>query len=352
MLVAIIGLVVLSLIVLAHELGHFFTAKASGVKVEEFGFGFPPRLWGIRRGETLYSLNAIPFGAFTKLSGEEDPRVPRSLAGKGISTRLLVLSAGSLTNLLLALLLFSVTNMLPHDTVIGQVSVEEVAPDSPAARAGIKPGDTLLSVNSQPLNHTGDLHRYIQLNLGKEITLLVQHPDSTKEKVRLTPRWKPPVGQGAIGVAVRTLMPTIVRHSYPWWQAIPLGVRGFTETLILYKNGIISLIMGVGNAQFVGPVGIAQITGEVAVRAGMGALLEFTAFISFLLGLFNLFPLPALDGGRIAFVLLEWVRRGKRVPARTEGLIHFIGFAMLIAFALAITYQDIIRIISGGSMIP
>ena len=352
MIVAIVSFIaVLLVLVLAHELGHFITAKAFGVRVDEFGLGFPPRLLSVRRGETRYSLNAIPLGGFVKMAGEEDAKVPGSLASKGISTRLLVLSAGSLMNLLLPLLLFSIAFMIPHNSVTGQVMIEEVDPDSPAARAGIEPGDTLLSVNGKPLNNTGDLHRYIQLNLGKEITILAKHSDSTTEDIQVIPRWKPPEGQGAIGVVVTTANPTIVSQSEPFWRAIPSGVSALIETFILFKNGIISMIIGTTPVALAGPVGIAQLTGEV-VKAGISPLLEFAAFLSLNLAIINLFPLPALDGGRIAFVLLEWVRRGKRVSAKREGLIHAIGFALLMVAFLAITYQDIIRIIGGDSLIP
>ena len=174
MLYIVSFLVVIAVLILAHELGHFITARATGVKVEEFGLGYPPRLLGIKRGETLYSLNAIPLGGFVKMAGEEDPKVPRSLASKGIGTRLLVLSAGSLMNFLLPLLLFSIAFMVPHSLTIGQVVVEEVAPDSPATMAGIEPGDTILSVNEKPVNNNSDLSRYIQLNLGKEIDISVE----------------------------------------------------------------------------------------------------------------------------------------------------------------------------------
>ena len=348
-IIAFLG--VLVVLIIAHELGHFFTAKASGVTVEELGLGFPPRLLAIKRGGTRYSLNAVPLGGFVKMAGEEDPKVPGSLASKSIGTRLLVLSSGSLMNFLLPLLLFSVAFMVPHDVVSGQVLVEEVAPASPAERAGLEPGDVLLEVNESPIYNVGDLQRYIQLNLGREISLLVKHIDATTEKVQVIPRWQPPEGEGAIGVAVRTLSPTIVRQHYPFWQAIPMGVRDCIETFTLFKNGIIGMIIGTVPTIVAGPVGIAQLTGEVA-RAGFSPLLEFAAFLSINLAIINLLPLPALDGGRIAFVLLEWVRRGKRVSPKTEGMIHLIGFAMLIAFIVAITYQDIIRIISGESLIP
>ena len=345
------SLAVIVVIILAHELGHFVTAKASGVRVDEFGLGYPPRLVSFKWGETRYSLNAIPLGGFTKMAGEEDPKVSRSLASKSIGTRLLVLGAGSLMNLLLPLLLFSIAFMVPYNLVVGQILVEEVAINSPAAIAGIEPGDMILRVNGKSVHNTGDLHRYVQLNLGKEITALVKHPDSTTENVKLIPRWKPPEGQGATGVAVRTSHPTIVSQHYPFWRAIPLGVIECIETLVLFKNGIISMIIGTIPVEITGPVGIVQITGEVA-KAGISPLLEFAAFLSINLAIINMFPLPALDGGRIAFVLLEWVRRGRRISPKKEGLIHFIGFAMLMSLMLLLTYQDIVRIISGGSLLP
>ena len=352
MLITIVSFfVVIAVIILAHELGHFITAKASRVKVEEFGLGYPPRLFGIRRGETLYSLNAIPIGGFTKMAGEEDPKIKRSLASKGRGTRLLVLSAGSLMNLLLPLLLFSIAFMVPHNVIVGQVLVKEVAPNSPATMAGIEPGDTLVSLNEKPVQNISDLHRYTYLNLGREVSLLIQHSDATTEEVQIIPRWKPPEGQGAMGVLVSMSNPTTVRQHEPFWRAIPQGIGECIETFVLFKNAILSLIIGATSMEIAGPVGIAQMTGEVA-KAGISPLLEFAAFLSINLAIINLFPLPALDGGRIVFVLLEWVRRGKRISPKKEGLVHSIGFVMLIAAMLAVTYQDIIRIISGDSLIP
>ncbi len=240
----IIGLAVLSVIVMAHELGHFITAKAAGVRVDEFGLGFPPRLLSIKRGETRYSLNAIPFGGFNKLAGEEDPTVPRSLASKGIGTRLLILSAGSIMNILLPFVLFSIAFMVPHTVVMEPIVVKAVALGSPAARAGIQAGDTILSINEKPLQNLSDLKRYIQLNLGEEVAILVKHSDSTTEAIRAIPRWKPPQGQGAIGIemdieAARSDR-TITSQSYPPWKAIPLAMTEFVQTFVLYKNGIFS----------------------------------------------------------------------------------------------------------------
>ena len=343
-----IFLLILAGLILTHELGHFITAKAFGVKVVEFGIGFPPRIYGKKRGETVYSLNAIPLGGFNKLAGEEDPDVPRSLAGKPTGIRLLVLSAGSVMNLLLPFILFSIALMVPHNLVIGEVLVEEVALNSPAAMAGIEDGDTIFSINEKPVNNTGDLQRYILLNLGKETNIGVKHSDSTIENVSLVPRWRPPEGQGAIGVTISMPDSTVVRHREPAWRAPPLAVSECVETYVLFKNGMLSAIIGSTPLQVRGPVGIAQITGEVA-KAGISPLLEFTAFLSINLGILNILPLPALDGGRIVFVLLEKIRRGKRVSPRTQGLVHLIGFILLMGVIAAVTYNDITRIISGGS---
>ncbi len=145
--------------------------------------------------------------------------------------------------------------------------------------------------------------------------------------------------------------PTIVSQSYPFWKAVPLGMTEFAETFVLYKNGIISMSIGSAPADVVGPVGIVQITGEMA-KAGISPLLELSALISLIVGIVNMFPIPALDGGRIVFVLLEWVRRGKRISPKIERMVHTIGFSLLLVAMLAITYQDIIRIISGESLIP
>lgn len=348
-LVAFIG--VLLVLVLAHELGHFFTARAFGVRVEEFGIGFPPRLFSLKRGETRYSLNALPLGGFVKMSGEEDPNVPGSLASKKPGVRIVVLATGALTNLLLPVLLFSVAFMLPHDVIFSQVTVQEARAGSPAAQGGVRAGDIIISVDGKPVRNPLDLQRYIQLKLGQAITVLVRHTDGATEPVRVVPRWRPPAGQGATGIVLRGASPAVIRQSFPFWRAIPLGIVECIETFVLFKNGIISMFIGTAPAAVAGPVGIAQITGEVA-RAGLSPLLEFAAFLSINLGIINLFPLPALDGGRIAFVLLEWLRRGKRVSPRVEGTIHLIGFALLMAAVLAITYRDILRIVTGGSLIP
>ena len=344
-------LVVIFIVVMAHELGHYFSAKMRGVRVIQFGIGYGKRIFGIKRGDTIYSIHPIPIGGFVKLSGEEDPSEPGSLAGKSIATRLFVLSSGVIMNFLLPFLLFSIAFMVPHQVLKGDIRVEDVLPNSPASQAGILPGDTILEANGRPLNHGGELSRAIQLNMGRTITFTIKHSDGTIEDVRLIPRWRPPKGQGAVGISTNTTSIVTINEHLPFWQAIPEGASDCIETFVLFKNGLISMIIGTTPAQFTGPVGIAQLSGEIA-SAGLSPLIEFAAFISINLGIFNIFPIPGLDGGRIAFVLVEWIRRGKRVAPKTEGTIHLIGFALLMLFAIAITFQDIYRIVSGGSLVP
>jgi len=346
-----IFIAMLAVLILVHEFGHFIAAKRSDVKVEEFGIGFPPKLAGIKRGETVYSVNVVPLGGFVKLLGEEDPTEPRSFASKGIGTRALILAAGPLMNLVLPIILFSLVFMIPHNVLMEQVQVQQVAPSSPAAEARIEQGDIILAINGHKINNRGDLAYYVQLSLGSETTLLLDKATNGEQEVTLVPRWRPPEGEGALGVEVVGAEGSqqVIRQSYSPWTASMLGTQRCVEILILFRNTIRSWIIGATTPQVAGPVGIYQMTAEVA-RAGLLALIIFTAFISLNLGIINLLPLPALDGGRIVFLLVEWVRRGKRVSPRVEHLVNAVGFALLILLMCIITYFDIARIIGGGSL--
>jgi regulator of sigma E protease len=287
-----------------------------------------------------------------KLLGEEDPKAAGSLAGKSIPVRLMTLGAGSLMNLLLPFVLLSIAFMLPHQTVAGdifkddgEVIVVEIAPNSPASEAGIKVNDTILSVNGERILNVGDYERLVDENLGKEITITIKHSDATTAEVILIPREQPPEGEGATGIAITT----VITQSYPFWQAIPRGAAYYWDILALLKDSIVQSIKGTIPFEVTGPVGIAQVVGEVA-RTGISNLLILTSLISINLGIVNIFPIPAFDGGRIVFVLLEWLRHGKRVSPKTERLVHTIGFLILLALMLLITYRDIVRIVSGGSL--
>ena len=198
-LTIVIGIVALSVLIIVHELGHFIAAKATGVPVEEFGIGFPPRAYGRKWRGTIYSINWIPFGGFNKIAGEVDPAVPRGLASRGYGVRLLVLSGGIVMSLLLPFVLLAVAYMVPHDIVSGRVVIEDVSPNSPADIAGILPGDAIISVNDHPLKNAGELSRYVQLNLGKEITVSLEHADATTETVKSYPPLAAPRRRGSHG---------------------------------------------------------------------------------------------------------------------------------------------------------
>ncbi|MFA5065786.1 MAG: M50 family metallopeptidase [Dehalococcoidia bacterium] len=351
LLTIVVFLALLILLILTHEIGHFAAAKMSKVKVEEFGLGLPPRIWGYKYGETIYSINWIPFGGFTRLLGEEDPSTPGSLASKSIGARIFVLSAGSLLNILLPIILFTVSFMIPHDVTIENVLIKEVAAGSPAQTAGIEAGDRIVEVNGHTIKNRADLSYHIQLNLGNDTTMVVMKPDTSQKIVSVTPRWVPPQGQGATGVMLTASDTTTVVESMPFWQALPTSVVHSWEILVLFKNEVMSWFVRSTAPQLAGPIAIAQLTGEV-IKAGISPLLEFTALISINLGIFNLLPIPGLDGGRLVFVLLEWVRRGKRISPQKEGLVHMIGFLAMILLILVISYFDVARIIRGESLLP
>jgi len=348
-ILAFIG--ILGLLIFAHELGHFLTAKAAGVKVEEFAFGFPPRLLSIKRGETRYSINLLPIGGYVKMLGEEDPTHPGSLASKGALTRLAVLGAGPLMNILLPIILFSIAFMIPAAVIKGNVQITEAAPGSPAESAGIEAGDIIISVNNHPIENISDLQTETLLNLGKSITLDIESKDGIAKQVSLVPRWNPPEDEGAMGIGIDLVNTYEASVSYPFWEAIPKGAQESWQTIYLMRNEVARWFAQKEAPQLTGPVGIFQITG-MATEAGPSYLMQFAAFLSINLAIINLFPIPALDGGRIALVLLEIVRRGKRISPRREQMAHLIGFIMLMGLIITITSIDVLRLIRGESLLP
>ena len=342
---------VLVVLIVFHELGHFVAAKALGVRVLEFGLGYPPRLFGVQRGETLYSINLVPLGGFVRMQGENDPSEPRSLASKGVGTRFVILTAGPVMNLLLPIVIFTLIFALPQRALAGTVVIEEVAPDSPAAVAGLLPGDEILSIDGHPVENNADVAYALQLRLGARTSWEVQRGNETLT-FSVIPRWNPPEGQGATGVRITTEELQQVTRRYTWWHAVPMSAQRVVEMLVLFKNEVYRWIIGASAPQLAGPVGIAQMTGEVARAGGVMSLMEFTALLSINLAILNILPIPMLDGGRLVFVAIEFVGRGRRVPPEKEGLVHLIGFILLIGLAIVITYFDILRVARGESFLP
>ena len=370
MLTFLIFIIVLGLIVFVHEFGHFIAAKRSGVRVDEFGFGFPPRIVGVKCGNTTYSINWIPLGGFVKIKGEsgEDRDDADSFAHKPAWQRGLILLAGVAMNVVLAIVLLSiglavgapnVTDGLPPSAIVHEraVQVMAVLPGSPAERAGFTAGDSILSVDTVTIRDAEDLRARVTASEGA-VSIEIKKPAGCRSLAEATTALAPDAvlcrvlsvtpetlaETGKIGIGVQLANIGVVR--YPWYLAI---VKGFAAAFIFLWEIIVSfalliknLVLGKGvGADLSGPVGIAVLTGQVS-RLGIMYLMQFVALLSLNLAVLNAVPFPALDGGRFLFLVIEKFR-GKPVPKRAEQIAHQVGFALLMLLVLAVTYRDLVR---------
>jgi regulator of sigma E protease len=449
-------IIILSILIFVHELGHFIVAKRSGITVEEFAIGFPPRAVKVWQDEgkitldgheyvisrrvkvprtvqpgakvtadtgvdgkgrpivtrlkvidsnhepkeakqtrgseakffdllgfltrksaqptetstapivtveavhrpTEYSVNWIPLGGYVRMVGEEDPTDPGSFASKSKRTRLAVLVAGSAMNLIFAVVFFTLTSMsgVPEpvtgtnasgeEVPVAQTVVTEVVPDTPAEDAGLQPGDIIVGADDEAFNYVGDLIQYVDQHKGTEITLHLERENESVE-ASLVPRLNPPEGQGSMGVGISY---EGIESEITYYPLSTAALRGASQTaeyvgLVFYLPvAILRNVIPAEAARPTGPVGIYQQT-DSAVNAAVSLnwwfpILWLTAILSTALAVTNLLPLPALDGGRILFVLIEALR-GKRIAPEKEGTIHFIGLALLLTLMLVISYYDV-----------
>ncbi|MGH2632082.1 MAG: M50 family metallopeptidase [Tepidiformaceae bacterium] len=376
---------ILLVLVVVHEFGHFLAAKAFGIKVLEFGIGFPPRAWTfLRRGETEYTLNWLPIGGFCRLLGEEDPEDPRSLAAAPRWQRFIVMFAGVFLNLVLAILIMTVGFMLPRERSLSMSQISEVSAGSPAAQApvtgtmqdgskpaqGLQPGDLVVSVDGNDVKNTNELIYQNRLHLGETQTWTIVRDGSTLTAA-VYARLHPPIDQGPTGVRVSApatctgtdaqgnptncvlTYPQTESVSYAPWNALPKGASSLWDTMVLTKNELRVRFGGGGGAATAndgpalqGPVGIASQTGQVIAEDGWRPLIELAALLSLNLAIFNVLPLPMLDGGRIFLLFVEVLRGGKRIDPEKEALVHLTGFALLMTAVLFITFFDIRRLVT------
>lgn len=351
-------ILIFGLLIFVHELGHFWVARRNGIKVEEFAFGLPllPKIGSYKRGETTYSIYPVPLGGFVRMLGEDGhSRSPRSFARAARGVRAKVLVAGVAMNFLLALVLLTIgfffrmqpvalcASDYPNATFQNNVTLVSVSKDGSAAAAGIKQGDVLRQVEGQAVPCQIAVPRLLQARAGQSTTLNLER-DGNPLSVTVTPKPKGDPAAGRIGVAPKD---NYVALSYPRWEAPYLAsiesVAIVKATVVAIGGVFVDLLTKASVPEGVaGPVGIAKLTGDI-IGLGPIVVLRFIAIISLSLAVFNLLPIPALDGGRLLFVGIEALRGGRPVTPQLENTIHGVGFALLIALIIVITYFDLTR---------
>jgi len=331
-------IIFLSILILVHELGHFLAAKKFGLLVEEFGFGLPPRIWGKKIGETIYSINALPFGGFVKIYGEdnlkEEQSRERSFISLKIWQRAIILAAGVFFNFLLGWIVFSIIFSIGMPSA---VIITDVLKNTPAAEAGLMQGDIIKRFST-----TKELIDFINNNRGKEISLEVER-NGEFLKVSAIPRINPPEGHGALGIGLADAGLPKQNIFLSFWE----GLKASLSLIITIFMAIIDLIgktfIGQASLEAVtGPVGITKITAQ-ASSMGFVYLLQLLALISLNLTVINIFPFPALDGGRLLFLGIEKIK-GSPLNPKFEKWANAVGFALLIFLMVAITIKDIIKL--------
>jgi regulator of sigma E protease len=336
LLIVLAVVVVFGMLVTLHEAGHLVVAKLMGVKVLEFNVGFGQPLVRRRWGETTYGIRVIPLGGYVRLAGMDDGETgPRSFTNKPVWRRILIIAAGSVTNLLLPLLIF-------FFAFVGEAGpplrVKSVTPNLPAQAAGLQPEDQILAVNGKPVTLGADFRSAVGGSNGQPVVVRVQHPGQAPTDLTITPQNQD--GRWVVGIVPKGSFDVVqgAKDSGREWVAMmkAIGV-GFYE---LVRGQIPGGIAGKCGPS--GPVGIVRATGEAA-QAGIVPLLLFAGFISLNLGILNLMPIPALDGGRLAFLLVEAVRRKPINPLR-EQRVHQFGLALLLGLVLLVSFNDIARL--------
>jgi regulator of sigma E protease len=382
----IVFLLILSVLVFIHEAGHFFVAKKVGIKVEEFGFGFPPRIWGKKVGETIYSINWLPIGGFVKLYGEDEAGAGkielgakkqeinredqgRAFFAKSAWQRALVILAGVIMNTILAAVIFYIflgisgfKTELPllsdykffgvTQTNIQQVIISEVINNSPAQKQGLKAPIEIVSVNGQKIYNSQQFINIVNKNKGREIEIDWNNLQAQEiHKTKVTPRLNPPPHEGALGVGLYSLSSALLDYKTPAQKIFsgivhPINLMSYNLNVMaqlvkisLEKKTVEPLSSGLS-----GPVGIASVTGSILeirdMKEKVLGLLNLAGLLSISLAFFNVLPIPALDGGRLFFILIE-AFTGKKINPRIEGAIHTIGMIVLLALMVLITFKDI-----------
>lgn len=381
----LIFVAVLSLLVFFHEFGHFFAARKLGIKVEEFGIGFPPRLfgfyktaskkWRIKFGrkkikdniDVIYSVNAIPIGGFVKIKGQDgqDAQDSDSFAAQKIWKRAVVLSAGVFMNIVLAWILISIGLMFgSYQTVTGEntlsknlktseerVRVFEVSENSPASEAGLMRTDAILKIDGKVVNSEEDVQNFINESEDEAIVSIERFEEGQEssmnsgnfKELTIRPGFNEDLGRKTVGISISST----AFVQYPWYLAFIEGAKATIQFLWLIIYTFFDLLRGliVGqpmDVEIAGPVGIANLTGQMA-RMGFIYLIQFAALLSLNLAVINFLPFPALDGGRLLFLLVEKIK-GSPVKEKVEAVFHNVGFLLLMLLIVWVTFKDVISL--------
>jgi len=352
----ILFLITFTVIIAVHEFGHYLTARLLGMKVLEFAFGFPPRIAAIRHAGIDYSINAIPFGGFVRILGQDDFTIHQAGEGETGSftskpwwAQAIVLAAGVTMNMVLALFVLTIAFASGTLASTGDVRVRSVAPDSPALAAGIKVGDIVRAIDGRPITRMNELVSYVtqqaRRHPDQEVTLEIERDGRPLPPIRAIPRPEPPEGEGPLGIGLEEVQGT---------QALALP-DAFREAVSLSGQVVVQIAelpgqllaprSSTGGPQVGGPIEIFRITGQVA-QYGLPNFLKLVGVLSVNLAVLNIVPFPGLDGGRLFFVLLGGIFRVRLSP-QAEAAVHAIGFVLLLLLLVVVSIADIRRVVGG-----
>lgn len=338
MITVLASIFVFGVLVTVHEFGHFITAKLTGMRVDEFAIGFGPTIYQTKQGDTTYSLRSIPLGGYNKIAGM-DPEEEVTAGGfnsKPIFSRMLVILAGSIMNFILPVLLFlGIFFFSGIDTPVNEAVLGAVMPQKAAATAGLMPGDKIIAINGEKIANWENLVLTLRKYPNQEISLNVDRAGSIRE-YKMIPEYDQQYERPLIGIS-----PKFEKKSVSFVDSAQLAVVHTKNVIFAMVNGLVKIFTGKAPAEVSGPIGVAQMAGSIAEQ-GVLPLLNFIAFLSINLGVINLLPIPALDGGHFVVLAFEGLR-GKPLSPKIMMKIQMVGIAIILAITVFSTFKDITR---------
>lgn len=331
----LIAILAFGVIVFIHELGHFLFAKKAGVRIHEFAIGMGPKIYSFKKGETVYSIRLLPLGGYVAMEGEDgDSHDPRAFGNKSILQRASILFAGPFFNILLTAVILAGIYMYQG---MPSTTLKNVIDGSVAQKAGIQAGDTITEINGSNIKNWNELSKSIQDSKGKELKLTIDR-NGKEKNVEVTPESKE--GNYIIGIYPENKKDILGSFG----MAIKSTIAMLSQMIAVLGKLITGTLPGGVEGSLAGPIGVISIVAD-ATKVGVMNVLYLAAVISLNLGVLNLLPIPALDGGRLFFLFIEFLRGGKKIDPEKEGMVNLIGFGALMVFMLFVTYKDIVRLV-------